>query len=62
MAVALNEKLILYHVLHRELRQFHAYDQKNIAMLKFSSGGQTLWATDFKFINVYSTYSLEKLK
>jgi nitrate reductase alpha subunit len=61
MAVALNEKLILYHVLHKELRQFHSYDHKNIAMLKFSSGGQTLWAADFKNIVVYSTFSLEKL-
>ena len=61
MAVGLTDKLILYHVLHKEIRQFHVYDHKNVAILKFSSGGQTLWAADYKNIVVYSTYSLEKL-
>lgn len=61
MAVGLSDRLILYHVLHKELRQFHSYEHKNTAMLKFSSGGQTLWAVDYKNIVVYSTYTLEKL-
>lgn len=30
--------------------------------MKFSSGGQYLWAVDQKNMVVYSTYTLEKLK
>jgi hypothetical protein len=48
MAVALTEKLILYHILHREIREFYSYAQKNIVILKFSAGGQHLWAADQK--------------
>lgn len=62
MAVALGEKLVLYHILHKELRHFHSYEQKHIIMLKFSVGGQYLWAVDSKVIVLYNTFTLEKLR
>jgi hypothetical protein len=48
--------------MHKELRQFHAYEQKNMIMLKFSNGGQYLCAVDNKSIVLYNTFTLEKLR
>lgn len=62
MAVALTDKLQLYHLMHREIRLFHSYDQKGILVLKFSAGGHELWAVDSKSIIVYSTFSLERIR
>jgi cilia- and flagella-associated protein 57 len=62
LAVGLTDRLQLFHVLHKELRHFHTYEHKNIQVLRFSAGGQTLWAVDAKNIVVYNTFTLEKLK
>lgn len=62
MAVGLTDRLQIFHILHKELRLFHTYDHKNTQILKFSAGGQTLWAVDQKNIVVYNTFTLERLK
>ena len=60
MAVALADRICLYHILHPDLKLFNSYDQKNTKRIKFSSGGQYFCAIDNKQINIMSTYSLEK--
>jgi hypothetical protein len=48
--------------MHKELRLFHTYEHKNTVILRFSAGGQTLWAADPKNMIVYNTFTLERLK
>lgn len=61
MAVALNDQIRLYHILHPDLKQFNQYDLKNTKQIKFSSGGQYLCVIESK-VHIFNTYTLERVR
>ena len=61
VAVATNDQIKIFHVLHRELREFHSIDSKeikNIKKVNFTNGGQFICITDSKAIHLYDTFTL----
>lgn len=61
IAVALDDQIRLYHVLHEELRLFHSVDMKNLKKVRFTNGGQTLCITDYKAVHIFDTYTLTRI-
>lgn len=62
MAVALQDQIRLYHILHPDLKQFNSHEHKNTKRIRFSQGGQYYVAIDGKRMRVFSTYSLEEVR
>ena len=61
-AVALNDNIQLFHILHEEMQQFRTYELKNSKRIAFSSGGQYLCVIIHTSVHVFDTYSLTKVK
>lgn len=62
MAVALDEQIRLYHLLHEDTKQFNSYELKNTKRIKFSSGGQYFCAVDHKNVYIFHTFSLKLVR
>ena len=61
MAAGFHDKIRIMHILHDVLRDFKAIEIKCCKMMKFSNGGQFFACMDNKEIQIYGSYTLERL-